>query len=624
MSENPVDNINHFGYYGKLPITGDFINRDLSHHFVHRWDNWLHDNLSFYKQHYQDAWLQYYLNSPVWRFLLLPSTIDNNAYIGIMGPSVDSVGRYFPMTIAAPVKVRQISPLFSPAFQTVYSELEGVFFQYLNSTQNASVASFHQELQDISTTFQQLLNAIQADPLPGSLDSHRFVISDQSDIAGAVSSLWLMQLVETHAGKTLWWSNGSNSIEPSILVNNSLPDKHQFIEMFSAFRGNEHWREKQLIIPLKLSSNQTAIENSSKEITSPLRHTDTAQIHNIENHDLSADTIPDANDSLSENHWTPPAEKIRHTANDSTPANYSKKTNNDTTTNNPTDFYNTSLDSDLGSTNDELLDLFLDTESLIVDTTMSDQNCAAPQESEKTAVNIENNMHVNPISRSYGFSEVGHVRTLNEDAILIHDSQLLWVVADGMGGHSAGDKASQMITEHLQTITLQGDLSANIEQIKTALNYVNEKILSFARSQHTTCGSTVVVLLQNQQQCAYLWAGDSRLYLFRNNELLQLTTDHSLQNELAGIDSKTARSASNVITRAVGVHDSLDIESGFLSLKAGDRFLLCSDGLHGPLTEQTIKQGMLSTEPETAGTYLKEAVLDGSARDNLSGILVWF
>jgi len=210
-----------------------------------------------------------------------------------------------------------------------------------------------------------------------------------------------------------------------------------------------------------------------------------------------------------------------------------------------------------------------------------------------------------------GFTDIGNHRTQNQDAILVCENQALWVVADGMGGHSSGDKASQEIVYQLSSLVLEGDLLANIEQVKNVIHQVNDKIFAYAQQENTTCGSTVVILIQNQGQCAFLWAGDSRCYVRRNQHLYQLTTDHAIPD-------------SHAITKAVGVYDQLDLECGFHELEEGDHFLLCTDGLYGTISEQEINDGLGLANPNDAQKDLKQRVLGTEARDNLSGIFLWF
>ena len=277
MSGCHIENISKLGFFGKLPINGDFIQRDLPAHFIHLWDSWLQENLSACQQQLAESWLKHYLTSPIWRFFIAPSVIDNNAYIGIVGPSVDSVGRYFPLTIATPIAVEHVPSLFSAAFQDIYSELENLFLKYLNadsSTGSISIESLSKELLQHSASMQQLIKTQSLDRLPESLDSHRFILSDQSDISGAISSLWLMQIMEQHNGASLWWSNGSHAFEPSLLINRGLPNKQQFISMLTGFNNKNHWRQKQLSIALmeKAPPETPCIANIETENPKPQKH----------------------------------------------------------------------------------------------------------------------------------------------------------------------------------------------------------------------------------------------------------------------------------------------------------------------------------------------------------------
>ena len=546
-------------------MNGDFIQRDLPAHFIHRWDGWLQENLSAGQQQLKDNWLKHYLTSPIWRFFIAPSVIDDNAYIGIFGPSVDRVGRYFPMTIATPISAEHVPSLFSTAFQAIYSELESLFLKYLNadsSTGSISVETLSKELFQLSASLQQLIKTQDLDRLPESLDSHRFILSDQSDIAGAISGLWLMQIMEQHRGTSLWWSNGSHAFEPSLLINRGLPDKQQFISMLTGFDNNNHWRQKQLSITLmeKVPPEAPFMANVDAENQKP--QADSTKAFNTQQIVSNTET---------------------------------------NTRDNPGRDYSRFSESDDDSSSKQLLDDFLNDTSIDSDV-------------HSTRADSTNSPLLEQINT--GFSEIGHKRIENQDAILLHKSQSMWVVADGMGGHSQGDKASKAIVDQLSKLNLKGDLQSNIDQVKGVLKQVNRQILDFAKTKQTTCGSTVVILLRNNNQCAYLWAGDSRLYLSRNGQLHQLTKDHSLDNGLS--------QRNNAITRAVGVYDYLDIECGYHQLLAGDRFILCSDGVYDSISEDQLSKALTIASPFEASNYLKKLVLEGAAKDNLSGALIWF
>ncbi len=227
-------------------------------------------------------------------------------------------------------------------------------------------------------------------------------------------------------------------------------------------------------------------------------------------------------------------------------------------------------------------------------------------------------------------TDVGRVRKLNEDAFLDRSPVGLWAVADGMGGHQAGDVASNMIVQALQEVDCFGSGYTFLDDVRDRLQRVNRTLIARAAvmAPGTVIGSTVVVLLVYQGHFACLWAGDSRIYLLRNGRFTQLTRDHSMVQEL--IDSGSLQRAeartfrrSNVITRAVGVSDSLALDMRQGPVQAGDVFLLCSDGLTGMLDDGEI-QTIITQGPtlEDAMDRLIRRTLEQGARDNVTAMLV--
>jgi serine/threonine protein phosphatase PrpC len=226
-------------------------------------------------------------------------------------------------------------------------------------------------------------------------------------------------------------------------------------------------------------------------------------------------------------------------------------------------------------------------------------------------------------------SHVGKVRKLNEDRVLSRPDLGLWAVADGMGGHQAGDLASTMIVDALDEIDTLGSGYAFLDNVQDAVQRVNRTLVAHARrsAPGTVMGSTVVTLLVFAGHYACLWAGDSRAYLLRGGRLTQLTRDHSMVQEMidaGALNRADARSfgRSNVITRAVGVHDrlALDLDSG--PIADGDLFLLCSDGLTGMVEAPEIERIANSLPVAAAADALIELTLDRGAKDNVSLILV--
>ncbi len=230
--------------------------------------------------------------------------------------------------------------------------------------------------------------------------------------------------------------------------------------------------------------------------------------------------------------------------------------------------------------------------------------------------------------RSSARSDVGCVRKVNEDACLDSGKLGLWVVADGMGGHVAGDFASGSIVAALADIPASDSIDRLIDGVEERLLVVNRQLRDEAA--HRGCrviGSTVAALLIRRRHCACLWAGDSRIYRLRDGRLEQLTHDHSLVQELIDRGKLSPEEAAghpgaNVITRAVGADDELCVDVARYDLEPGDRFLLCSDGLYREITDAEFAAHLASHEVEQASMSLLNLALKRGARDNVTLIVV--
>lgn len=223
----------------------------------------------------------------------------------------------------------------------------------------------------------------------------------------------------------------------------------------------------------------------------------------------------------------------------------------------------------------------------------------------------------------------GAVRNMNEDAFLNRNNDGLWAVADGMGGHEAGEVASEMITASLGRVDVTQPLADVVDAIEDTLLEVHHKIRTYSRThcEGRTMGSTVVSLFIRESVGVCLWAGDSRLYRYRDNQLQQVSDDHSQVNEMLARGMITPQEAvnhpaSNVITRAVGASETLYIDVTLVELKTNDIYLLCSDGLYGALDEPEIAGLLACGDVEVATQTLIERSLQAGARDNVTVIAV--
>jgi len=224
----------------------------------------------------------------------------------------------------------------------------------------------------------------------------------------------------------------------------------------------------------------------------------------------------------------------------------------------------------------------------------------------------------------------GVVRIHNEDAFLEMPESGIWVVADGMGGHEAGDIASQLVIDTIERAVARTPLSQmNCSVIISAIEQSNAKLqhMRNTRFSGNITGSTVVVLWISGDCYHYFWAGDSRGYLLRNNQLIQVTKDHSQVNDMVdeGIISAAQAEShplANVITRAVGVDTTIDVDVVSNTINCGDVFLLCSDGLNKEVNDKEIEATLLSGNVIDACMALMHASLVRNARDNVTCILI--
>jgi serine/threonine protein phosphatase Stp1 len=232
--------------------------------------------------------------------------------------------------------------------------------------------------------------------------------------------------------------------------------------------------------------------------------------------------------------------------------------------------------------------------------------------------------------RSASVTSQGNVRTHNEDAILDLPAAGLWAVADGMGGHSAGDVASRMIVEALCGVTRRARPSELLDDVEDRLIAVNERLYRESiAGAGGMCGSTVAVLLAFGSHCLSVWAGDSRIYRSRAGELSCITRDHTEVQAMMDegvLDAAAAgqHNAQNVITRAVGGAQDLYLDIELRELKHRDRYLLCSDGLYKELADDRLAAHLAANDPEGACRALLKEALSGVCSDNVSVIAVQF
>jgi serine/threonine protein phosphatase PrpC len=224
-------------------------------------------------------------------------------------------------------------------------------------------------------------------------------------------------------------------------------------------------------------------------------------------------------------------------------------------------------------------------------------------------------------------TDTGHVRNKNEDSILVHADENVWTVADGMGGHHAGDFASQTITNNLSLFKQHTSLDDSILLLEENLLNSNSVIRkkSDKLGRNATIGSTVVCVYIWHNLLFTFWAGDSRLYRFRDTKLERLTEDHSYVEELVRMGKIEARDAeehpaANVVLKAVGIDDKLCLDFDYFEVQDEDIYIICSDGLYKDLEETKITT-IIESNPEDMAELsqaMLAASLDAGGTDNTS------
>ncbi|MEJ2130234.1 MAG: protein phosphatase 2C domain-containing protein [Gammaproteobacteria bacterium] len=219
-------------------------------------------------------------------------------------------------------------------------------------------------------------------------------------------------------------------------------------------------------------------------------------------------------------------------------------------------------------------------------------------------------------------------RRVNEDAILVRPEVGLWAVADGMGGHEAGDVASRMVTEALGSLERNQSLSRFVDDVDDTLIAINRRLRAHASEQFDgrPMGCTIVALIAGGRVGVCLWAGDSRLYRLRHGELRQITRDHSpleeaVERGLMTAEEAAERPESSVITHAVGGMEELHLDIVVFEVEPDDTYLLCSDGLYRELDNKEILARLADESVERSVDGLLDCALERGARDNVSIIV---
>jgi type VI secretion system protein ImpM len=483
------------GFYGKLPSHGDFLRRRASDAFLEVWDPWLQECMAASRLALGERWLDVYLTSPAWRFVCAPGTCGPAPVIGLMAPSVDRVGRYFPVTLVAELPhdvsltaaATESSAFFDSAERLVIETLalEHIDFEGFDE----QVIKLGDELGSVAMPRPVVLDAAAAAMLADEAQTGwQMPIGSANELAPVFEQLLSQRLSAIYDPLVMWWTEGSVAVEPSCLIVRGLPHPDGFGALLDGSWARHRWRS----IPARV------------------------------------ERAPAMNET--------PAEDV------------------------PLGF------------------------------------------------------------RSAAASDVGLAREINEDAFVERPEVGLWAVADGLGGHSAGEVASRMVCDALADFVPNPIFEDAVEAARQRMSDVNDHLLRTATGSRLAdrSGSTVVLLLVRGMRCAVLWAGDSRVYRWRMGRLERLTQDHSP----AASGGPGGRDESHMVTRAVGVEPTLALDLSRDQVRAGDRFLLCSDGLTRTVPDARIAVWMEQQDIRAAVDGLIAATLEAGAPDNVTALIV--
>ena len=224
-------------------------------------------------------------------------------------------------------------------------------------------------------------------------------------------------------------------------------------------------------------------------------------------------------------------------------------------------------------------------------------------------------------------TDVGKVRANNQDAPIVSEKLRLYGVADGMGGHKGGEVASTSARDDLLR-ELEGK-TPSVAALSGAIEEVNRQI--YHQQEHddalTGMGTTLSVLWMSDNFVYIGHVGDSRVYLLRDGEFKQMTLDHSLVEQLVREGVLTEEEAQNhpmrnIITRAIGTDESVEVDVVVVERRKGDLWLACSDGLHGLVDDRQMRDALRQYAPEKAADVLLKAALDAGGRDNVTLVIV--
>lgn len=266
LDNSGIDNsdINSLGFYGKIPSNGDFVSRQLPRTFVDPWDQWLQESISSSRQQLGENWLDKYLIGPIWRFALSSGVCGDNAWVGLVMPSVDSVGRYFPLTLAVPVNDASSLLYIADNHESWFSQAEDIALSALD--QNNKLDTFNQDI------IKLVVPNHFSDPSPTAElpepefvtnDFWRITMTESEPLTANLTPLMEQLLLQRFPDLTVWWTSGSDQVEASTLICNKLPPTTGFSALLTGDWDQWGWQNMLDNQPRTVRLSTTNIADSS-------------------------------------------------------------------------------------------------------------------------------------------------------------------------------------------------------------------------------------------------------------------------------------------------------------------------------------------------------------------------
>ncbi|MFV2054889.1 MAG: type VI secretion system-associated protein TagF [Thiohalomonadales bacterium] len=219
------------GYYGKIPCKGDFISRQLPRLFIEPWDQWLQECIISSREQLSEDWLQNYLVSPIWRFALSAGIVGEHAWIGILIPSVDQVGRYFPLTLAVPVHATQPLLEISTNEEAWFTDVEEIALSALEQENNFN--DFNRKVDNLGTpkSLHRKEGATQHTQCNSKhvlAEQWRITTLENVSLNSRFNILLQQLMLDRFRSFSLWWTQGSEHVQPTLFVSPDLPPAHKY------------------------------------------------------------------------------------------------------------------------------------------------------------------------------------------------------------------------------------------------------------------------------------------------------------------------------------------------------------------------------------------------------------